>query len=163
MIEPILGGLGTEAPRLIFPAWPGSYPQRGVRRCFHITPFGPKWAEATTSIAADACSATKPPATYIRGDKVLDADIIRSIWDNICRASHVVVDLTGFNPNVLLELGIAHALGSNVLLITQDETPEQAFPSIAKMRIHRYSLSGEGLADLRNLLDRFLDRLPRGN
>ncbi len=61
-----------------------------------------------------------PSVEYIRGDHVLDADIIRSIWDNLCQATHVLVDLTGLNANVALELGIAHTLGRNVLLVSQD-------------------------------------------
>ena len=79
------------------------------------------------------------------------------IWDNLCQASHLVVDLTGLNANVALELGIAHALGRNVLLITQDSVEQVHFPSLAKLRVHRYSLTGKpGTKPLRQALDNFL-------
>ena len=94
---------------------------------------------------------------YIHGDQVLSPDIIRSIWDEICRASHVVVDLTGLNANALLELGMAHTLGRNVLLLTQD-TSRQDYPSmLAKQRLHRYSLEDSTSCQaLSDLLGRFL-------
>jgi hypothetical protein len=87
---------------------------------------------------------------------VPDADIIRSIWDNLCQASHVVVDLTGLNANVALELGIAHALGRNVLLVTQDDLDRAPFKSLGKLRVHRYSLTGKpGIRPLRQALEDF--------
>ncbi|HEX7229908.1 MAG TPA: hypothetical protein VF452_05905, partial [Candidatus Binatia bacterium] len=94
---------------------------------------------------------------YIRGDKVLEPDILRSIWDEICRATHIVVDLTGLNANVVLELGIAHTLGRNVLLISKDRQPEKYFRAIAKQRIHPYTLESEtAVRDFSSVLRRFL-------
>jgi hypothetical protein len=149
-----LGGAGPNAPQIIYPAWPGSYPQAHVRRLFHVTAFGPRWAEETMKIAEQACNAAKPRVKYLRGDQVLESDIIRSIWDNLCQASHVLVDLTGLNANVALELGITHTLGRRTLIVTQDSAVEKYFPAIGKTRMHRYSLSGE--PGLNSLLDRFL-------
>jgi hypothetical protein len=105
-------------------------------------------------IAEQACNAAKPRVKYLRGDQVLESDIIRSIWDNLCQASHVLVDLTGLNANVALELGITHTLGRRTLIVTQDSAVEKYFPAIGKTRMHRYSLSGE--PGLNSLLDRFL-------
>jgi hypothetical protein len=157
LVIPVLGRLGPNPPHIVFPAWPGSYPAPGRPQCFHVTPFGPKWAGKTTSTVAAACKAVKPSVDYVRGDRVMEPDIIRSIWDNLCQASHVVVDLTGLNPNVALELGIAHALGRNILLVTQDGGKDAHFPSIAKERLHRYSTGGDaGLKTLRNAVKRFL-------
>jgi hypothetical protein len=74
----------------------------------------------------------------------LTPDIIRSIWNETCRASHVVVDITELdNVNVALELGMAHVLGRNVLIISQiDKDREPFFRTIAKVRIHWYSSNG---------------------
>lgn len=156
-VEPVLGSAGSDSPQIVFPAWPGSYPRPGVRRCFHVTPFGPPWAGEVMSTVATACGAAEPPVEYVRGDQVLDADIIRSIWDHLCQASHVVVDLTGLNPNVALELGIAHTLGRNVLLVTQEDGGKGFLPSIRKLRAHRYSLVDDrGLEPLHRALGRFL-------
>ncbi|HEY1236503.1 MAG TPA: hypothetical protein VGH22_24215 [Candidatus Binatia bacterium] len=94
---------------------------------------------------------------YIRGDKVLEPDILRSVWDELCRATHVIVDLSGLNANVVLELGIAHALGRNVLLVSQDRQPEKYFRAIAKQRIHPYGVgSDSAMSELSSTLKRFL-------
>jgi hypothetical protein len=156
-VEPLLGAAGAAGPHMIFPAWPGSYPQLLHRRLFHVTAFGPAWASDTMKIASYACASTVPSVEYIRGDHVLDADIIRSIWDNLCQATHVLVDLTGLNANVALELGIAHTLGRNVLLVSQDGPAQGWFSALAKLRVHRYSLDGpHGSHALRDALDGFL-------
>jgi hypothetical protein len=44
---------------------------------------------------------------------------------------------------VLLELGIAHTLGRNVILISQDRQPEKYFRAIAKQRIYFYGLGSD--------------------
>jgi hypothetical protein len=159
-IEPVLGGLGSGAPLMLFPVWPGSYPKMTTRRLFHVTAFNPPWASNTMSIANQTCKAAQPEVEYIRGDRVPDPNIIRSIWDNLCQATHVVVDLTNLTANVALELGIAHTLGRNVLMVTQDDTNAamERFPAIAKMRMQRYSLTGgSDTFQLDGLLGQFLN------
>ncbi|MGH8526594.1 MAG: hypothetical protein ACREXY_21025, partial [Gammaproteobacteria bacterium] len=158
-VEPVLGSAGSGTLQMIFPAWPGRYPPVQDRRLFHVTPFGPTWAEDTMRIAEQACQAATPSTQYIRGDQVLDSNIIRAIWNNLCQASHVVVDLTGLNANVALELGIAQTLGpeNRMLIVTQDSEGKEHFPAIAKTRMHHYSLSsGLGSSSLRGALERFL-------
>lgn len=46
--------------------------------------------------------------------------IIEDIWEKINRARILIADLTGKNPNVFYEVGIAHTVGKDVLLITQN-------------------------------------------
>jgi hypothetical protein len=153
LIASLFGFIGAEAPQIAFPTWPGSYPNPGQKRCFHVTAFGPPWAGATSQIVEQACGTA---VEYIRGDRVLAPDILRSIWDGICSATHIVVDLTGLNANVALELGIAHALGRNIMLISQDQQPKQHFRAISKQRIHHYTLGGDqALVDLRSTLEKF--------
>lgn len=41
------------------------------------------------------------------------------IWEQVSRARLVIADLTGQNPNVFYELGLAHAISKQVILITQ--------------------------------------------
>ena len=55
-------------------------------------------------------------------------DMIREIWSCIVHARYVIADCTGRNPNVYYELGIAHTLGKQVILITQnlDDLPFSA-------------------------------------
>jgi hypothetical protein len=149
----LLGYGGREAPIPIHPAWPGIYPEPGARRCFHIMPFSLDWSDAVMAVAMAACE--EASCDYVRGDAVRDARIIRSIWDEIGRASHLLVDLTGFNANVALELGIAHALGRETLIVGQDDTVDRLFPSLAKVRVQRYSLASGG-TELQELIRGFL-------
>lgn len=141
----LLGFAGPDAPRLSLPAWPAAYPSGDRPRLFHVTAFGPAWADPVSEAVAMTCQAAG--ADYVRGDRVTDPRVVRSIWDEIGRASHVLVDLTGFNPNVALELGLAHGIGRRVLLVVQgrrgpgrlprvDET--QLFPAIRKLRTTAY-------------------------
>ena len=92
------------------------------------------------SLPGQAVLTSTAGATRRRG-----VHVVRSIWDDICRASAVVVDLTGSNNNVCLELGLAQAIGRPVLLMTQDGLGDSLFPEIAKLRVSRYSPAGRGL------------------
>lgn len=153
LIASSLGFIGASAPQIAFPSWPGDYPDPLAKRCFHVTAFGPHWASTVSRIIAESCGGA---IQYIRGDNVLEPDILRSIWDEICRATHIVVDLTGLNANVALELAIAHTLGRNVLLISQDRQPEKYFRAIAKQRIHPYDLGTDASFEFSATLKKFL-------
>jgi hypothetical protein len=156
ILELLFGFVGPEAPHLVYPAWPGDYPAVGARRCFHVMPFSEKWSDRVSDIVRETCSGR---AVYVRGDAIRDPRIIRSIWDEICGASHVLVDLTGFNPNVSLELGIAHALGRNVLMVGHGDTVRQLFPTIKHLRFSPYKLE-KGAKSLRKAVADFVAAGP---
>ena len=44
---------------------------------------------------------------------------MEDIWKRICGARVVIADCTGRSPNVFYEIGLAHAIGAPVILITQ--------------------------------------------
>jgi hypothetical protein len=137
----VLRFLGGEAPWMIFPAWPGDYPQVRGRFCFHVTAFEndnrlwPKW---TKQIVQSECPST---IAYKRGDQSEERDIIRAIWHDICRAWYVVADISDLNPNAVLELAMAHVLGRKVLLITKDADMSFYPDTIAKERKVVYTLT----------------------
>ncbi|QFZ55528.1 hypothetical protein FEZ18_12315 [Oceanihabitans sp. IOP_32] len=61
-----------------------------------------------------------------RADNIYDnKPIIEDIWKSINEASIIISELTGRNPNVFYETGIAHTVGKEVILITQniDDVP----------------------------------------
>ena len=77
----------------------------------------------------------------MRGDRAEGREIIESIWQEICIATHVTVDLSGVNLNVCLELGIADAIGRRTLLIREqgsDGRLQKALP-VAKRRCLAYA------------------------
>ncbi len=56
----------------------------------------------------------------VRADNIYSTQgIMEDIWEHTCRARLLIADLTGRNPNVLYETGIAHTVGKEVILITQ--------------------------------------------
>lgn len=54
--------------------------------------------------------------------------IIQDIWKAICEAKIVIADLTNLNPNVMYELGVAHTVGKETIMITQRGDKEFKFP-----------------------------------
>lgn len=58
--------------------------------------------------------------TPIRADDLYGRSIMEDIWKGILHSAIVIADITGRNPNVLYELGIAHTLGKKVILLTQN-------------------------------------------
>jgi hypothetical protein len=48
-------------------------------------------------------------------------EIMRDVWSKTFHADIVIADCTGKNPNVFYEMGIAHTLGKEVIIITQNE------------------------------------------
>ncbi|WP_082547488.1 hypothetical protein [Rhodanobacter sp. Soil772] len=80
--------------------------------------------------------------------------IIQDIVNLIDRAKVVICDCTGRNPNVFYEIGIAHALGREVLLLTQSEH-DVPF-DLRHLRYISYLNNGEGLQELRERLARRL-------
>jgi hypothetical protein len=135
-LETLVTFLGRSAPALITPEWVGKYPSPGKLRLFHVMPFRPDWGDEAVAAVEKTCKAAG--CTYVRGDRVPDRDVIQSIWDEISQASHVLVDLTGFNENVAFELGIADTLGRPVLIVGQKKTVDRLFPMIEKLRITTY-------------------------
>jgi len=78
------------------------------------------------------------------------AHIMQDVIELICTASVVICDLSGKNPNVFYETGIAHSLGKEVILITQtmDDVPFD----LRSLRCITYLNNGEGRVALTDRL-----------
>ncbi len=62
----------------------------------------------------------------VRGDSLFrPSPIMGDIWEMVQEAAILVAELTGKNPNVFYELGLAHALGKPVVMISEtvDDVP----------------------------------------
>lgn len=123
--------------RLLRPAWPAAYPAPDDRRCFHVMPFGQPWSDEVRDVARIAC--VERGLAYRRGDEAEDGRIIHAIWDDICRAQVVLVELGGPNLNVMIELAMAHAIGRPVLAVQHAASPDIRPAHIGKLRVHRYA------------------------
>jgi hypothetical protein len=134
----LLGLLGPDAPTALLPAWPPAYPDPGREpRLFHVMPFGPGWSNPVRDATASACR--KRGWAYARGDEAEAQRIVPGIWHEIATASAVLVDVTGHNPNVAIELGLVHAIGRRYRLVAQGDASRHLFPSIEKVQVHRYA------------------------
>ena len=73
--------------------------------------------------------------------------IMDDVFKTIAQSSLVISDLTGRNPNVLYETGIAHALNREVIMVVQND---QDVPfDLGHIRYVRYMPNKEGLERLR--------------
>lgn len=91
---------------------PGELPS-----CFLVMPFGQPQSDRVHQVLRQACQAVglRP----LRGDDLFTpTDILDDIWRGITAAHCVIADITGRNPNVMYELGIAHTLAKPVLIVS---------------------------------------------
>lgn len=79
------------------------------------------------------------------------ADIIQPIFE----ADVIIADLTGLNPNVLYELGVAHALNKKTIIITQDDLSKLPF-DLKSYRTKDYSIHFRKFAELIECLSKYL-------
>lgn len=109
-----------------------------------MMPFG---AEFNQVHAALQQSISAVGLESVRADDIWEHHtIIQDIVNIIARAKVVVCDCSGKNPNVFYEAGVAHAIGKEVILITQSE---HDIPfDLRHIRYIRYLPNSEGLADL---------------
>jgi hypothetical protein len=141
-LKQFLVQLGNSRLQLLYPRWPAAYPGE-QRRCFVVMPFSEQLV-STQKLYQDLTSQlSSQGVAVVRGDQALGQDIVASIWEETAKASHVLVDLTGYNLNVCLELGMADAMGRDTFLMGGPSTAQARFAAIDKRRIHGY---GEDVA-----------------
>jgi len=128
------------------------------RLCFVLMPF----REPFYRIYEDHIKPTLEAA----GLQVIKADdlftptaIIEDIWEYINRSRLLVADVTGRNPNVFYELGIAHTVGKDAIILTQDEN-DIPF-DLRHLRHFRYTDNEEGWEALRRTLAKAVDAVVK--
>lgn len=86
--------------------------------------------------------------------------IIADIWKSICEARFILADTTGLNPNVMYELGIAHTVGKETIIIFQQNGNQNKYPfDIAHMRRIGYQNTVTGAASLQRQLEGTIDHV----
>lgn len=92
--------------------------------CFVVMPFGGWFDRYYEAIYRPAIEATGLRAR--RADDIYrPSAIVHDIWELTQNAEIILGDLTDKNPNVLYELGLAHAISKPAVLVTQslDDVP----------------------------------------
>ena len=120
-------------------------------------PFSLEWSNDVHRCLSDACEAAS--VQPVRGDDLFTpTDILIDIWHGLNDADFVVADITGRNPNVLYELGIAHALAKPVLIISRN-----AADIPIDLSTRRVILYGQLEGDWRDDLEEQGDEGDQGN
>jgi hypothetical protein len=92
--------------------------------CFLLMPFGGWFDKYYNAIYSPAVSdAGFEP---VRADDLFSSGmVVKQVWDQIKKAKVLLAELTDKNPNVFYELGLAHAIGRPVVIVTanMDDVP----------------------------------------
>ena len=135
----------THGENLPTPTIPES---EGVREfldtCFILMPFGDWFDRYFKEIYV--------PATKDAGFEPLRADglfnvgaVMEQVWTQIRKAKVLLADLTGKNPNVFYELGLAHAVRKPVVFVAGDI--EDVPFDVRHLRVVVYDIREPGWAD----------------
>ena len=101
------------------PIWRARNFQSDSTLCFVLMPFSDDFFlnyEDAIRPAVEAAGLRGVHAGEIFGTR----EIMEDIWESICVAKLIIADVTGRNPNVFYELGIAHTLGKECVVLTQN-------------------------------------------
>ena len=128
-------------------------------KCFVLMSFEPdRWEVFEHAIrpAAEAAGFDCYRADYAVAPRAIVRDIIHSIFKD----EVIIADISGFNPNVFYELGVAHTVGNKTIIICE-ETKEKLPFDLKSNRIIFYRKNVDGLkVNLRNHLERSLRDFP---
>ncbi len=136
--------------------------QIALDTCFVLMPFRDEMDEIYREIILPALDGAEFALNCYRADELYGtAPIIQDIWKSIKRARLIIAELTGRNPNVLYELGLAHVLRKPAILITQsmDDVPFD----LKHLRVISYSLGPRGLKRLSEDLVRTVEAVLKSD
>ena len=126
---------------------------------FVVMPFETEFDEIYTDLIVPALESEG--FTAMRADSTLDQqNVLKDIVQGIAFSDLVIADLTSMNPNVLYELGLAHALRKPTILLTQSI---EAVPfDLRSYRMIVYSTHYAKASALKNRLRDIARRLAEG-
>lgn len=127
--------------------------------CFLLMPFGTEWSGRVWDALVQASRNAEFDA--VRADQRQGRLIIEDIWSDLYCAEAVIADLTGSNPNVTYEVGMADVLGKNPILISQTLDREKIPFDFLGQRVLKYEASPSGIAKLISEIESLLRRSRR--
>ena len=94
-------------------------PPKKKKLCFVLMPFKKELKEVYTKAIQPACELAGFKS--LRVDELKGAfNINRKIIEFIFKSDAIVADLSGWNPNVYYEMGVAHAIDNKTIMITHE-------------------------------------------
>ena len=132
---------------------------RNPTSCFVLMPFSAELDQVYLDIIKPTVLSSG--LSCRRADEIVgNRAVMADIWKSICESRLIIADLTGRNPNVYYELGIAHTVGKESILITQRE--EGKFPfDVAHIRRIQYENTAAGGMRLKTELERTISEILR--
>jgi len=157
-LETITVGTNKAAEFLGTPSAPGA----NGNQCFIVMPYSQSWSKPVEEILRESCETAGIEFTIA---KAMDGRFVaHDIWQSITGSNVIVADLSGANANVSYEIGLADAIGREVILISQDTKIPFDFSG---HRLILYENSVEGALKLRKevtaRLKAILAQLKLGN
>jgi ActR/RegA family two-component response regulator len=125
---------------------------------FVVTPFARRYKVMHEHVVKKVVE--REGLVCIRADDLFEPGrIIDDIKRSIQQAYFIIADLSGRSPNVFYEIGLAHALGKSVMLLTQ--AMEDVPPKLRDVRLFQYKDSLEGAGQLEKVLRKTLQILKQ--
>ena len=128
---------------------------------FTLMPFTASWSEYVWRKEIKTIVENIPGYNLrcMRADDLYGADVMQDIYESIVSARIVIADITGRNANVFYELGIAHTIGKEVILLAQG-TEHIPF-DLTRFRHCIYSNDGSGYQVLRGYIPEAIKSILR--
>ena len=121
------------------------------RSVFIIMPFNEDWSDDIYACINNIC--LKKNISVVRADNfMLPGVILDDIWKGINEAELIIADISEHNANVFYELGIAHTIGKDVILLHRKNSATVPF-DITHRRYISYGLLPHEYDEFKNNLD----------
>jgi len=137
-------------------AAPPTY-ERPTLRCFLAAPYAlitPGVGAAVRGAVEQAGFRLVTPDDHVFSERPLS----QVVAGELARADCVVADLTGRDPNVLYEVGLAQAMGKALFLLVEEDEAGDMPSDLDAQPVLRYAPTAEGLSRLSDTLGRDLAR-----
>jgi hypothetical protein len=125
---------------------------------FMVMPFGPDDLQVVYEDFIKPAVESRCGFECVRGDDMFGSNVVMAdVLAAIQKSRVVIADLTGRNPNVFYEVGIAHTLDVPVLLISQslDDIPF----NLRHRRVLIYDYSPRGCKTLEVKIEQHLNQM----
>jgi protein-tyrosine-phosphatase len=128
-------------------------------QCFVLMPFGEKWSERIWTRHVRTVL-TDFGMKAVRADDLYGSHILSDIWKGIAESRVIIADITCRNPNVMYELGLAHAMQKDVIILAQ--TSDDIPFDIRQHRCLIYEDNSDGYEKLEKQLPFYLKQILGG-
>ncbi len=126
-------------PMTVYPVWRQTTFVPNRKSCCLLMPLSKPWSGEVKAVMRRVMH--NLGFDLVLPDAQPDGEIMESIWRTINEARIIIADITTRNPNVMYEIGIAHTIGKDVILLAQDLEQEKIPFDIHSRRIIPYDLA----------------------